>query len=89
MTRVIEVLQTILPVMIMLCIGMICRSRQLISREGINSLKSVAVNIALPSPFVLPVFADDPDQRVYVSSALSISTIVAIAGFAVLAAAGI
>ena len=49
MTRVIEVLQTILPVMIMLCIGMICRSRQLISREGINSLKSVAVNIALPA----------------------------------------
>ena len=34
MTRVIEVLQTILPVMIMLCIGMICRSRQLISREA-------------------------------------------------------
>ena len=49
MTRVIEVLQTILPVMIMLCIGMICRSRQLISREGINYLKSVAVNIALPA----------------------------------------
>ena len=49
MTRVIEVLQTILPVMIMLCIGMICRSRQLISREGINALKSVAVNIALPA----------------------------------------
>lgn len=157
MTRIIEVLQTILPVMIMLCIGMICRSRQLISREGINALKSVAVNIALPAvllsafattcytfmdviiplmmfmvcvaawalgkagakllgmssrfvpflttgfeagmlgyavnvmfilppPFVLPVFADDADQRVYVSSALSISTIVAIAGFAVLAA---
>ena len=40
----------------------------------------------LPPPFVLPVFADDADQRVYVSSALSISTIVAIAGFAVLAA---
>ena len=56
MTRVIEVLQTILPVMIMLCIGMICRSRQLISREGINSLKSVAVNIALPA-VLLSAFA--------------------------------
>ncbi len=39
----------------------------------------------LPPPFVLPVFADDPDQRVYVSSALSVSTLVAIAGFCVLA----
>ena len=50
---------------------------------------AVNVMFILPPPFVLPVFADDPDQRVYVSSALSISTIVAIAGFAVLAAAGI
>ena len=49
MTRIIEVLQTILPVLIMLCIGMISRSRQLISREGINALKSVVVNIALPA----------------------------------------
>ena len=56
MTRIIEVLQTILPVMIMLCIGMICRSRQLISREGINALKSVAVNIALPA-VLLSAFA--------------------------------
>ncbi len=34
---------------------------------------------------VLPVFADDADKRVYVSSALSVSTLVAIAGFCVLA----
>ncbi len=39
----------------------------------------------LPPPFVLPVFADDADQRVYVSSVLSISTLIAIAGFCVLA----
>ena len=52
---------------------------------------SAAVNVMfiLPPPFVLPVFADDADQRVYVSSALSVSTLVAIAGFAVLAVLGI
>lgn len=51
---------------------------------------AAAINVMfiLPPPFVLPVFADDADQRVYVSSALSVSTIVAIAGFAVLAAIG-
>ena len=49
MNRVIEVLQTILPVVLMLGIGMICRSRQLISREGVNALKSVVVNITLPA----------------------------------------
>lgn len=51
---------------------------------------TAAVNVMfiLPPPFVLPVFADDADQRVYVSSALSVSTLVAILGFAVLAAFG-
>lgn len=46
-----------------------------------------AVNLMfiLPPPFVLPVFADDADQRVYVSSVLSVSTLAAIAGFCVLA----
>ena len=50
---------------------------------------AVNVMFILPPPFVLPVFADDPDQRVYVSSVLSVSTLVAIAGFAVLAATGL
>ena len=49
---------------------------------------AVNVMFILPPPFVLPVFADDADQRVYVSSALSVSTLVAIAGFAVLASIG-
>ncbi len=50
--------------------------------------QAVNVMFILPPPFVLPVFADDADQRVYVSSALSVSTLVAIAGFGVLALAG-
>ena len=37
---------------------------------------------------VLPVFADDEAGRVYVSSALSVSTLVAIAGFVLLAVTG-
>ncbi len=49
MNRIMEVLQTILPVLVMLGIGMLCRSRRLISREGINALKSVVVNITLPA----------------------------------------
>ncbi len=51
---------------------------------------TAAINVMfiLPPPFVLPVFADDADQRTYVSSALSVSTLVAIAGFAIMAAMG-
>ena len=54
--RTIEVLQTILPVLLMLCAGMLCRSRKLISREGINALKNVVVNITLPA-VLLKAFA--------------------------------
>ncbi len=54
-----------------------------------NLTQAINVMFILPPPFVLPVFADDADQRVYVSSALSASTLVAIAAFAVFAAFGI
>ena len=53
-----------------------------------NLTAAINVMFILPPPFVLPVFADDADQRTYVSSALSVSTLVAIAGFAVMAAMG-
>ena len=54
-----------------------------------NLTAAINVMFILPPPFVLPVFADDEDQRVYVSSALSLSTLVAIVGFAVIATLGI
>ena len=54
----------------------------------VNLTPAINVMFILPPPFVLPVFADDADQRVYVSSALSMSTLVSIAGFAVLAVLG-
>ncbi len=47
---------------------------------------AVCLMFILPPPFVLPVFADDADQRVFVSSVLSVSTLVTIAGFCILAA---
>lgn len=53
-----------------------------------NLTAAINVMFILPPPFVLPVFADDADQRVYVSSALSVSTLVAIIGFGVLAIIG-
>ena len=49
MSRIVEVLQTVLPVVLMIGIGMLCRKRQLFSREGVNALKSVVVNITLPA----------------------------------------
>ncbi len=49
MTRITEVLETILPVLIMLSVGMLLRSRNILSRESINGLKKVVVNITLPA----------------------------------------
>lgn len=49
MSQGIEVAKSILPVVIMLAVGMIFRKKKLISREGIDGLKNVAVNVALPA----------------------------------------
>lgn len=51
MDRLISILQTVLPVFLALGIGMLCRSRNLLSREGIDALKKVVLNFTLP--FVL------------------------------------
>lgn len=56
MSRIMEALQTVLPVLVMIGIGMLCRRRKLISREGVNALKSVVVNITLPA-VLLSAFA--------------------------------
>ena len=46
-----SVLETALPVFAALAIGMLCRSKGLISREGVDTLKNVVINFTLP--FVL------------------------------------
>lgn len=45
----IQIINTVLPVVLMLLIGMICRHRTLLTRDGISALKSVVVNITLPA----------------------------------------
>ena len=47
--------------------------------------RAIYVMFILPPPFVLPVFADDARQRTFVSAVLSVSTLIAIAGFCALA----
>ena len=49
MERFAEVLRIILPVILMLLIGMLCRKRQILTREGVDALKKVAVSIGLPA----------------------------------------
>ena len=49
MQMLITVLEKALPVFIMLALGMLCRKRQIISREGIGAMKTFAVNITLPA----------------------------------------
>ncbi len=47
----ISVLETALPVVAALAMGMLCRSKNLITRAGVDTLKSVVINFTLP--FVL------------------------------------
>lgn len=45
---IVKVLSTALPVFIALGIGILCRAKNIISREGMNAIRNVAVNITLP-----------------------------------------
>lgn len=49
MGNVVQILNTILPVILILGIGIICRRSGMINREGIGALKNVVVNITLPA----------------------------------------
>lgn len=49
MDKLIAIIQTALPVFLALFLGMLCRQKQFISREGIDALKKVVINITLPA----------------------------------------
>lgn len=51
MDRLVAVAGTVLPVFLALAVGMLCRKKEILSREGVDALKTVAVNLTLP--FVL------------------------------------
>ena len=50
--------------------------------------RAVWLMFLLPPPYVLPVFSKEEEQRVFVSSVLSLSTVVTLAGFLILAVLG-
>lgn len=43
-----SVLETALPVFVMLGLGMLCRSRNFLSRDGVDTIKKVVINLTLP-----------------------------------------
>lgn len=49
MDKVISIIQTALPVFIALFLGVLCRSRKFITRDGVDTLKKVVINITLPA----------------------------------------
>lgn len=49
MDAVVTLMQKVLPVFLVLMLGVLCRKKALLTREGINALKKVAVDIALPA----------------------------------------
>lgn len=52
MEKLIAILQTALPVFLTLGLGMLCRSRKFLTREGVGALKKVVLNITLPAVLI-------------------------------------
>lgn len=49
MDKAISIIQTALPVFLALFLGMLCRSKKFITRDGVDTLKKVVINITLPA----------------------------------------
>lgn len=52
MGNLVSIIQTGLPVFLALALGMLCRKKSFISREGVDALKKVVLNITLPAVLV-------------------------------------
>ena len=50
--------------------------------------RAVFIMFLLPPPYVLPIFSTDEAQRGFLSSVLSLSTLITLAGFVLLAVIG-
>lgn len=48
MNKVISVIATALPVFLALAMGMLCRSKNFLTRDGVDTLKKVIINLTLP-----------------------------------------
>lgn len=56
MVNIVDIIKTVLPVILILGIGMLCRKFKILSAEDISALKTTVVNITLPA-VVLGAFA--------------------------------
>jgi len=75
------VVRVIIMAVMRVCAGMVVHALGL----GDNLDMALNVMLILPPPYVLPVFADDENEREYVSASLSVMTLVTIIGFMILA----
>ena len=75
-----------LLIMAALCLGTLALFRLLWHEAQWD--RAVWLMFLLPPPYVLPVFSTDETQRVYISSVLSLSTLVTLLGFILLAVIG-
>ena len=77
METLLGVVQTALPVFLALGLGVLCRRKNLLSREGIDTLKKIAVDICLPA-VVLGAFA----TAEYTEKSLILPLVIFLAGCA-------
>lgn len=48
MTEKMDVLEIVLPVLVMIILGMLCRKWKLLDQNGVNNIKTLVTNIMLP-----------------------------------------
>lgn len=84
-----DMLKVVLPVIVMLGVGYLCREKQIISRDGINgefmTSISVILMFILPPSYIIPLYVEEEEERIFYSSAVSMYTMLTIIGFIIIA----
>ena len=63
MRQIIPVLEMVLPVIVMLFLGYLCRAKKLVTKEGLAGIKSVISNITLPVVLFKAFYTTDYSLR--------------------------
>lgn len=80
MDKLIGVLQMILPVILMLSIGMICRKKGVVQKQGVSGLKSLVVNVCLPAVLLKAFFTATYGAGIVITAAAMFAVCLAALG---------
>jgi predicted permease len=82
MDQTIQIINRVLPILFLIFLGYWIRRHEFLRESTIDELRKVVVNLALPAPFIVPLYIR-PNlavaEKQYINNVLTVHTVVSIA----------